>query len=298
MHDNPSSAPRLQRREMLALLALAGAGTGAPASAASRQDTHVKPTTGSVETFARLVGDISGRVTLGYTAGTVWGFRPQADDLTLEDFARRIYGYKSLIARKVRRLDNGDFAVKQQAWTFYTDPTTDAITATLHNPYTGVDVTPASPPSRPWETAYQSNGVEYLPGQEGVSPLGEGQSTPFDNPFDMRIRSIGDQSFVNTSQFIRFQAANITWHKLEATLFSYACRTAELTNTDLTHVPSTWSMNLVAEWQTWMDMHGSPGHILFKGEGAPVAELSETPADFQAALADHYPGQLDAALAW
>jgi hypothetical protein len=34
-------------------------------------------------------------------------------------------------------------------------------------------------------------------------------------------------------------------------------------------------MNLVAEWQTWTSMHGSPGHILFKGEGAGIASIAE-----------------------
>ena len=284
----------LARRDLLALVGAAGIGSvvGAPTASAR---VPIAPT---VELFPRLVGDLSGRVTLSYMAGTVWGFRPQADDLTLADFARRIYGYKTLIARKVRRLPNGDFAIKQQGWTLYADPITDTITDILRNPYTGADVQPYSPPSAPFEMAYRADGTQYLPGKEDANPLGNGQSTAYDNPFDMRVRTIGAHSFVNTSQFIRFKPGNIDWFKLEATLIGYACRAADLRNPKLAHIPSTSTMNLVAEWQTWMNMHGSPGHILFKGEGTDIASVAEAPADYRAALARKFPGQLAKALAW
>lgn len=288
----------LPRRELLALLGLAGMAGAAPAHAAPMPAVPVKPTAQAIDLFARLTGDLSGRVTLTYTAGTVWGFRPQADDLSLADFARRMYGYKSLIARRVRRLANGDLAIKQQGWTFYADPATGAITDTLRNPYTGRDVQPYSPPSAPFEVAYRADGTQYLPDKPDANPLGDGQSRSFENPFDMRIATIGAHSFVNTSQFIRFKPGNIDWFKLEATLIGYACRTADLVNPRLNHIPATTTMNLVAEWQTWMGMHGSPGHILFRGDGAGIASIAEAPADYRAALAAKFPGQLETALAW
>lgn len=291
----------LQRRDLLALAELAGVGGSlfaVPAAAAPAQGVPEKPIQQAVELFARLTGDLSGRVSLGYMTGTVWGFRPQADDLALADFARRIYGYKTLFARKVRRLPSGDYAIKQQGWTFYSDPVTGAITDTLRNPYTGADVQPYSPPSAPFEIAYRADGTQYLPGTEELNPLGNGQSAAFENPFDMRVTTIGANSFVNTSQFIRFKPGNIDWFKLEATLIGYTCRTADLSNPKLTHIPSTTTMNLVAEWQTWMNMHGSPGHILFKGDGAGISSIAEAPADYRTALARKFPGQLEKALAW
>ena len=300
-HDQSEDVPRLPRRDLLALMGLAGLPGSlfaTPRATAPLQGVPVKPMAQAVELFVRLVGDLSGRLTLTYMAGAVWGFRPQSDDLALADFARRIYGYKSLIARKVRRLPNGDLAIKQQGWTFYADPLTDVITDTLRNPYTGVDVQPYSPPSAPFESAYRPDGTLYLPGKEDANPLGNGQSSTFDNPFDMRVKTIGPHSFINTSQFIRFRPGNIDWFKLEATLISYACRTADLLNAKLTHVPSTSTMNLVAEWQTWMNMHGSPGHILFKGEGTAVGSIADLPGDYRAALAGKFPGQLDQAFAW
>lgn len=301
MRNDDSQPFDFARREVLELMGFAGIGMSMRSTASAAvplAGIPVKPTTQAVELFARLVGDLSGKVTLTYMAGTVWGFRPQADDLALAEFVRRIYGYKSLIARKVRRLPNGDIAIKQQGWTFYADPLTDVITDTLRNPYTGVDVQPYSPPSAAFESAYRADGTTYIPGKEDANPLGDGQSASFDNPFDMRVKTIGPNSFINTSQFIRFRPGNIDWYKLEATLISYVCRTADVTNRKLTHVPSTSTMNLVAEWQTWMNMHGSPGHILFKGEGGGIASINDAPADYRAALAAKFPGQLDMALAW
>lgn len=298
MQDDYSTLPR---RSMLALLGAAGIGSALPADraqAATKIKVSDKPNTDAVELFARLVGDLTGKVTLSYMAGSVWGFRPQADDLSLADFARRIYGYKSLIARKVRRLPNGDFAIKAQGWTFYADPTTDVITETLRNPYSSKLVQPYSPPSAPFEVAYRSDGTSYIPDKPEANPLGDGETRSFDNPFDMRVKTIGAYSFVNTSQFIRFNPGNIDWFKLEATLISYVCRSADLANPKLTHVPSTSTMNLVAEWQTWMDMHGTPGHILFKGEGTGISSIAEAPADYRSALATKFPGQLEKALAW
>jgi hypothetical protein len=146
--------------------------------------------------------------------------------------------------------------------------------------------------------AYRFDGTSYLPEKPDANPLGNGQSAAFDTPFDMRVRTIGAQSFIETSQFIRFKPGNIDWFKLEATLIGYVCRTADMRNPLLTHIPSTSTMNLVAEWQTWMNMHGSPGHILFKGAGTNVATLAEVPADYRAALSRTFPGQVEQALAW
>jgi hypothetical protein len=79
MNDDSQSTDGLARRDMLALIAAAGVGgaTIAPAAfAAPTPGVPVKPTAQAVELFAKLAGDTSGKVTLSYMAGAVWGFRP------------------------------------------------------------------------------------------------------------------------------------------------------------------------------------------------------------------------------
>jgi hypothetical protein len=66
----------------------------------------------------------------------------------------------------------------------------------------------------------------------------------------------------------------------------------------LGHIPNTTSHNLVAEWQTWMKMHGAPGHILFVGNGAHAYRPTDLPETFQAAVAREFPGTLAEPLRW
>ena len=112
---------------------------------------------------------------------------------------------------------------------------------------------------------------------------------------DMRVRTIGENTWVSTDRFVRFRPGSISWWKLEGDLIDHACRTRDLGHA--AHIPSTWSHNLVAEWQTWMNMHGTPGHILFKGSGAGLAP-AEVPTAAREAIDAHFPGAFAEALGW
>ncbi len=45
-------------------------------------------------------------------------------------------------------------------------------------------------------------------------------------------------------------------------------------------------------------MRGTPGRILFKGNGAHVTSPDQLPEDFQAAVNGRFPGALDDAASW
>ena len=81
-------------------------------------------------------------------------------------------------------------------------------------------------------------------------------------------------------------------------MVTHAARLAELLAPDLEHVSNTLSHNLVAEWQTWMEMHGAPGHILFLGQGSHVFRADDLPDEIQATLEQAFPGTLAAGLGW
>ena len=270
----------LDRRKLVAgALALAGSQAARPAGAASAVTTAFSgPLDDRTRLWLRLVADMSGRTTFAVEQGSVWGFKPQADDLTTADFAKRLYGYTGLVARKVEAGPDG-VALKTKGWTFYTDAETGAIVSEVLNPYTGKRVQ-CPPLSGPMFTARYGGGPSAAP------------------PLDLRIRRVGDHAWVEISRVARFKPADTTWFKLEADLVSYACRASDLDDLAATFVPSTWSHNVVAEWQTWMQMHGQPGHILFKGDGAFVGRLSEAPAPLLAAIDQHFPTTLDSVRAW
>ena len=123
-------------------------------------------------------------------------------------------------------------------------------------------------------------------------------STDRPDPYRMRIQKIGSHAFVSSANMIRFKPRDAAWFKLEGNLASHHCRLADLQDPSLSHVPSTYSQNLVAEWQTWTQMHGEPGHILFKGDGVPLFDTAAIPDDLQRVIRAFFPGQLEDVQRW
>lgn len=260
----------IDRRDFLvASLALAASATTGPASAA--------PLDGATRNWLRLTADLSGATTWGVTRGDVWGFLPQADDLTTDTFARRLYGYWSLIARKAAVGAGGRVALRLKGWTFYLDPQSGEIVTQLFNPYTKQQV--QCPP---------------LSGNAAMLHYGDATQPPL----DLRERRLGEQVWVELDRISRFKPADTTWFKLEADMTSYACRAADLDDPSLPHITNTWSHNLIAEWQTWMKMHGTPGHILFKGDGGFIPSPERIPAALHSAIDTHFAGTLADVAAW
>lgn len=264
----------LHRRHLLQLVAgggvaLAGRGEARRVSA----DTPRLPEPDDARrTWARLVADLSGRPVFFYTHGNVWGFKPQADELTVEQFARRIYGYSGVAARKLVRGSKGALTLVQKSWAFYRDPDSDAITDQIPNPYTGRT-----------DLARPLSGPAF---SKPLSALGEAG-----RPFGMRLRRMGSIAVVEMSALARFKSPDIDWYKLEANLEDFVCAAADL-DSHSPHVPSRYSQSLVAEWQTWTGMHGIPGHILFKGNGVPSRSLDMVPLDQLEAIERFFPGTL------
>ena len=150
-------------------------------------------------------------------------------------------------------LADGRVSIRSRSWNFYVRPETDEFAREVLNPYTG-SMVPSAPmlgPSR--EQIYSIDGLV----REGVTiPLEVRKPS---RSFDLKICAIGDRAFVGETNFVRFQPRDIDWHKPEGTLWSHSCLLDDLRSVSLTHIPISWSQNLVAEWQTWMNMHGSPG---------------------------------------
>jgi hypothetical protein len=249
---------------------------------AALEGTTARAATGAGQTHLglKLVSDLAGRTTYAVTRGDVWGFKPQADDLTTEAFAKRLYGYWSLVARQARKGPDGSARLTTQGWTFYLDPETGETVTHIANPYTGETV-PCPPLSGPARTA----AFPPTPTVQASDP-------------DLREQRLGEHAWIEVTRISRFKPADTTWFKLEADITTHACRVADLDDHDASFIPNTWSHNLVAEWQTWMKMHGTPGHILFRGAGAFIDGPTQTPAALARAMTEHFPGQLAAIAGW
>jgi hypothetical protein len=271
----------LERRTLMQ--AMLATGTFAGEAFAAENPPSPRTREDDLMLWAKLTADLSGRTSYSLTVGTVWGFKPQADDLTLADFAKRLYGYHSLVARKAR-VESGKVIIKTKSWTFYQEPKGYTFVRELLNPYTGqVDQCP--PMSGP-----AAELVFTTEGNERATPPYPVELSKPERPFDLRVKVVGDQAFINETTFSRLKPGGISWWKLEGQMISHTARAADVSNPKLTRIPNTWSHNLVAEWQTWMRMHGTPGHILFKGDGCFIAP-DQVPADLMAALEEAFPGQ-------
>ena len=246
----------------------------------------------NVRTWGKLTADLSGRTVFAFTTGHVYGFKPQADNLTLEDFAQVLYGYQTCSARKAYEREDGVVAIQQRTWIWYQDPETGTFIDTLVNPYTGEKVSALPFASGVSEQVFNLDGPDF---SRAPFPV---ESSEDNVPFTLDYRIVGSKAFFTRRGFTRFQTPDITWRKLEADLVSHACELKDLVNPNLTHIPSTWSHNLMAEWQTWMKMHGTPGRILFKGNGTHVDGSDQLPTDFKAAVEDRFPGTLTDAASW
>jgi hypothetical protein len=294
------------RREWLAGATLSGAtlagaaalGTVAfPADAGARRQAArslpVDDPRFALRAWARLNGDPSGRRTVwSVHGGMVYGFLPQGDEVKLAEFARRLYQYRSVVARRMRFDADGALHLTLRAWTWYADAESGVLHREFVNPYTGRTVLCPPRVSPVGEQLMRADGP--LPGAPTPFPV---ESSLDGRPMRLDYAVIGAHVWARREQFTRFHPPDTTWFKLEADMVTHAARLDELQAPGLDHVPNTLSHNLVAEWQTWMQMHGAPGHILFVGQGTHVHRADDLPDEIQATIEQAFPGTLAAGLA-
>jgi hypothetical protein len=223
----------------------------------------------------------------------VYGFLPQGDDVTLVDFARRLYGYRSGSARLSRLAGDGTVHVRSRSWFFYTDAESGEYLEELTNPYTGerVHCPPRATPIV--DTVLTRNGPRASP-----AAAFSAESSEDDRPFRLDYSVMGEHVWCRHNQYSRFHPGDTTWYKLEADIITCVARLDEVLDGKLTHIENTTSHNLVAEWQTWMNMHGTPGHILFVGNGGNAFQPDGLPPEFRDHIAARFPGTLAEPLRW
>jgi hypothetical protein len=245
-----------------------------------------------LRTWLRLTADLGGRVVYTFVGGMVYGFRPQADDLSLADFGRRLYGYRSCVARQVKAEADGSFQVRSRGWFYYCHAETGAFFREFINPYTQLRV---QCPPRMGPVATQVYDLQGLRRANGATAA---EQTNLGPPYHFDHAVMGRNIWMRQNVFSRFKPADTTWYKLESDILTYTAALTDVRNPRLGHIPNTTSHNLVAEWQTWMNMHGSPGHILFVGNGAHSYRPTNLPPEIQQTVAQEFPGTLQEPLTW
>lgn len=301
----PRHPPGLARRRWLGLAAggafatLAGtaaAASGSPDAASGRRTTRgrspVLPQDDpafNVLTLGKLQGDLSGATTWIYNPGWVYGVLP-GQGLPAAQFGQALFQVEGLTRRISRRLPDGSVEERSRNWMFYCDAESGEYLKTFRNPYTGETL--EVPPFRGVPTASRLT-VDGL-----VADFGPGfENTAIGRPLRLHFRTLGDTTWIDRHAASRIPGASGR-PRNEMSLDAWVCRTRDLTDPRLTHIPSTYAWTSFAEWLPWLRMGDRPGNLVWRIESSVLRSRDELPARFLERLQQVLPGKIDEPMGW
>ncbi len=303
---DPAVAPAsLDRRRLIGLAtavgtALAGTARAGTASAGTAFAGTSKPSRVSpdfprddpafnVLTIGKLQGDLSGATTFVYNPGVVYGVIP-GQGLAPGEFGRRLFRVEGCTRRISRRLPDGSVEERSRNWMFYRDADSDAWLTKFRNPWTGqlLDV----PPWRgsPGRSRLTVNGPEL----QGSARF---ENTSVGRPLALDWRSLGETTWVGRQSSTRLRDASGRFRN-EMSVDAWVCRTRDMADTRLTHIPSTNAWTSFAEWMPWLGMESRPGNLLWRIESTVLHTADALPAAFRERLQQLLPGKLEEPLGW
>ncbi|MBU3673094.1 MAG: DUF1838 domain-containing protein [Sinobacteraceae bacterium] len=243
----------------------------------------------NVRTIGKLQGDLSGVVTYTWNPGTIYGVIP-GSGLPPAEFGRALYRVEGVTQRISRLLEDGSVEERSRNWMFYLDAEADEYLTRWRNPYTGEDIDVP-----PWRGS-PSHSRLTVQGPE-VS-FGSGfENTSLGKPPTLSFRTLGERTWIT-----RHAATRLTdtagHHRNELSIDAWVCRTADLLDEHLTHVPSTYTWTSHAEWQPWTRMQGRAGNVIWRIESVVMRDRAALPERFLRHLEALLPGKLDEPLNW
>jgi len=304
---NPPSTHRLDRRGVLRLLAAGAAvssaghaGLAVASRASGARQGGVKPAripadfprddpAFNVLTVGKLQGDLSGAPTWIYNPGVVYGVLP-GQGLPPADFGRALFRVEGCTRRISRRLPDGSVEERSRNWMFYLDADTGAPLGKFRNPYTGALLD--APPWRgsPGRSTLTVNGplVQFGPGFENTSI---GRALRLD------WRTLGETTWIGRQASTRLRDATGAVRN-EMSIDAWVCRTRDVADTRLTHIPSTFAWTSFAGWMPWLEMGSRPGNLLWRIESTVLHALEALPVAFRERMQQGLPGKLEAPFGW
>ncbi|MCU0761009.1 MAG: DUF1838 domain-containing protein [Steroidobacteraceae bacterium] len=296
----PSRLARLARRRVLGLVAGAAAVATSGANGATdggergRKAGRAPPIPRDDPAFnvlvlGKLQGDLSGATTWIYNPGKLYALRP-GQGLPAAEFGQALCNVEGVTRRISRLLPDGSVEERSRNWMFYCDPDSGEYLRTLRNPLTGEML--EVPPYRgsPSGSRLTTSGL--------VADFGPGfENTAVGRPPRLEFRTAGDTTWVGRHSASRVRGADGGWRN-EMSIDAWVCRTRDLADPRLTHIPSTYSWTSFAEWLPWLRMGGLQGNLVWRIEPSVLRSRDELPTRFLARMQQVLPGKIDEAMGW
>lgn len=242
----------------------------------------------NVKTLGRLQGDLSGKTVYAYSQGRVYGLVP-GRGRSLAEYGRLLYLAEGVSVRSSVLREDGAISERNRNWLFYKNPESGSYLSEFDNPYTGEKV------PVPTFRAGITGAVIGVRGPELTANFNM-ESTVFDRPMLLDWQFMGDHAWIYRQAFTRWLEKSSGNHRTEMTLDCWVCKTSDIANSGLTHIPNAYSWTSQTEWQSWLKMGDRPGAMLWRTDGTLLASIEQLPPEFVKQCEKELPGQLTAPL--
>jgi hypothetical protein len=177
----------------------------------------------------------------------------------------------------------GEYAATGVTTSFFEDPRTKEVLATLANPYTGKTntVTPNLIGGTGRAAAYYST--------QGVRPGRVARDEWAYGGLHLTWDYHEEQVWLSHD---RVYPPGMPQPMGESTVMR--ARIADLHDPGRPFVAAGFSSTYFAPWPKWMEMAGQPGHVIWHADGVKIESAARLPADFRARMEKLYPERLAA----
>ncbi len=79
---------------------------------------------------------------------------------------------------------------------------------------------------------------------------------------------------------------------------AWVCRTRDVADTRLTHIPATNAWTSLGEWLPWLQMGSRSGNLLWRIESTVLHTAEALPAAFRERMQSVLPGKLEEPMEW
>lgn len=268
---------RLDRRQLLAGLALAGMGTATlpDTSFAKGAGLSVDTPEANLRALVRLTASLNEEDCPWYYNGTIYA-------CVGEEQPRPLLTFTGVEIYRMLRVSPSEYRMIANTITYYRDLESHQFLYEFANPYTGVKNTVAS--------AVQGTGHAPDAGFEysvnGVRPRRFRDQFP-DQPLQMWWTAVGDYVWLHDSTI--YPPGLKAPRMQRKTNF---IRRDQFLDSSIDRLPTMFTASVFQPWPAWMQMGDRPGHVVWHASGVKLGSINEIPDEHRLRASKDHPAFL------